>query len=112
MEKAPPILEAYGQLHRFLAQATMEAVHAAVTQSWKKASMEISAAPDAGTCATKLRVVLESGGLLDVPLTKLVTDTAQEIWNLREHGVTPNFQSMTLTITSEGECTVQFAYAD
>jgi len=112
MPQAPEVLEAYGQLQRFLGQATMEAVHAAVTEPWKEVLLEISAAADGKTSNTTLRVVPVSGAVIDAPVTRLVALAAQEVWNFRNSGITPDWKSMKLTVTSEGKCTVNFAYAD
>jgi hypothetical protein len=112
MPQAPEILEAYGQLQRFLGQATMEAVHAAVTRPWKEVHLEISTSTDGKTGGVRVRVVPESSALIDVPLTQPIVSAAAEIWKFRNSGITPNWRSMRLLITSEGQCTVNFDYAD
>lgn len=112
MPQAPEILAAYGQLQRFLGQATMEAVHAAVPQPWKEVHLEISTSTDGKTGSVRVRVVPESSALIDVPLTPSIVSAAAEIWKFRNSSVTPNWRSMKLLITSEGQCTVNFDYAD
>jgi hypothetical protein len=105
-------LEVYGKLQRSLAHATMAAAHGSVTRPWKEVHLEIAAAPDEKTCATKLRVVPVSGAPLDVSPTAPILAAAREIWNLRDSGITPDWKIMKLTITGEGRCTVSFAYGD
>jgi hypothetical protein len=112
MPQAPDVLEAYGQLQRFLAQATMEAVQAAVKQPWKEVLLEITASADANRCSTKLRAFPPAAPAIDVPLTEMVALAAQEIWETRTLGITPNWRAMTLKITSEGQCNVHFDYVD
>jgi hypothetical protein len=112
MPQAPEILEAYGQLQRFLGQATMEAVHAAVTQPWREVHLEITTSPDGKTGSVRVRVVPESGAVTDIPLTQPIVSAAHEIWKLRSSGITPNWGAMRLLIASEGQCTVNFDYAD
>ena len=110
MPNAPEVLEAYGQLQRFLGQATMEAVHAEVRQPWKEVHLEIWTSSDGKSGSVRVRVVPESGALIDVPLTQPIVSAAHEIWTFRNSGITPNWNRMRLLITSEGQCTVNFDY--
>ena len=112
MQQAPEVLEAFGQLQRFLAKATMEAVDASMKQPWKEVVLEISAGADARHSGSKLSVVSLSGAAIQVPLSEMLRLAAQEMWDTRTLGIVPNWKGMALKITSAGQCTVNFDYAD
>ena len=110
MEAAPKALEAFGDLQRRLAQAAMQAVHAAVSTPWKEFYLNIRSTPDGKALDVEFHVIPVSGALISMRMPQLVEAIIRETWQMRDACFSPPWYGMKLTITSEGQCNINFNY--
>ena len=110
MPTAPKALEAFGDLQRSLAQGTMQAVAGAVRAPWKELYVDIRSIPDGTAHDIKFRVIPVSGAPISMPTSKPMEATVREIWNMRDACFSPPWCGMKLTISSQGQCQINFNY--
>ena len=110
MPVAPKELEAFGALQRKLGQGLMDAVLAAVQKPWKEFYLDVRARPGQTSHSTKIRVVPVSGTPISVTPPPDVTITIIEILQMRDSCFDEAWSGMKVTISSEGECRVEFNY--
>ncbi len=81
MPAASKTLEAFGDLQRSLAQATMQAVAVAVKTVWKELYLDIRSTPAGTAHAIIFRVISISGALLSVPTPTPIDALVREVWD-------------------------------
>lgn len=110
MPTAPKELEAFGALQRNLAQAAMKAVQSSFKNPWKAFNFEISATPDGSGNTVKFLVIPMSGAPVAVPTSKPILDLVREIRRLRDAFDACGWRSMTMSVSSAGDCKIEFKY--
>jgi len=110
MPVAPKELEAFGALQRKLGQGVMDAVLDAVDKPWKELYLDVRAHPGQIANIMKLRVILASGTPISVTPPAEVATTIVEILQMRDTCFEEPWCGVKLTISSEGQCRVEFSY--
>jgi hypothetical protein len=110
MPKAPQALEVLGDLQRSLAVAAMQAVHGSVNTPWKEFYVDIHPTPDGTAVDIEFRVIPVFGTLISVFTPKPLETIVREIWNMNQACFSPPWKGMKLTVTSEGDCKINFSY--
>lgn len=110
MPKAPQALEVFGDLQRSLANAAMQAVHGALHTPWKEFYVDIHSTPDKMAAGIEFRVIPVSGALLSVFAPKPIETIVREIWKMNQACFSPAWKGMRLTVSSEGDCKINFSY--
>jgi hypothetical protein len=110
MEKAPRELETFGAIQRYLAQAAMQAVASGVNTPWEEFYLDIRSNPDGTARAIKFRVIPVSGGPRCLIAPKLIETIVNDLWEMRGAFSPETWYGMKLTISSKGQCNVDFNY--
>ncbi len=110
MEAAPKALEAFGALQRRLAEAAMQAVDSTVHTPWREFCLDIRSTPDGEALDVRFYVVPVSGAPISVPMPQPVAAIVHETWQMRSACFSPPWYGMKLSITSEGQCKINFNY--
>lgn len=111
MPTAPKALEAFGAMQRNLAEALMETVASQVTVEWKEFHLDARTGPAGTAPIWKLHVIPVYGPAIAVAPPGSLTLLISEFWQVRQI-FSPPWHGLKITITSAGECKVEFSYED
>jgi hypothetical protein len=108
--QAPPELQAFGELQRKLSERVMDAVCAAVNDSWKEVCLEFRLRPGQTSHPMKFQVTLASGALVRVMPSAELMMAIREILQSRVAFSEEPWSGMKLIIGEDGQCRVSFNY--